>query len=82
MIETEETLVGHIDVSTVDIQPELQDIEVIPSEEVQTILPEENLDGFSQVVVQPIPDTYVVPTIENETLILSRGEVVEEGLIV
>lgn len=56
----------------VNVQPPLQDKEVTPSEEEQTVTPNVDKYGLSSVKVNPIPSQYIVPTgkitlTQNET---------------
>jgi hypothetical protein len=37
----------------------LYGIEVTPTKEIQNIVPEDNYDGFDEVIVNPIPDEYI-----------------------
>ena len=40
----------------------LQEKEVIPTKEQQQIVPDKNYDGLSKVIVDKIPDEYIIPT--------------------
>lgn len=46
----------------VEFEPLLQSKSVIPSEETQNIEADENYDGLSNVIVNPIPDEYIKPS--------------------
>lgn len=60
---------GDIDVTTfktarvgVYTPPTLQDKEVTPTKEIQTVVADENYDGLNNVTVKAIPDNYIEPT--------------------
>ena len=40
----------------------MQEKEVIPTKEKQEIVPDKNYDGLSKVIVDKIPDEYIIPT--------------------
>lgn len=40
----------------------LYGIEITPTKETQTITPEGEYDGFDEVIVNPIPDEYIIPS--------------------
>lgn len=42
--------------------PNLQDKEVTPTKETQNITSDENYDGLNEVIINAIPDEYIVPT--------------------
>ena len=53
-------------------EPELQNKTITPSETQQVVTPDSEFDGLSNVIVEPIPDEYIVPSgtldiIENGT---------------
>lgn len=73
MIEAKQILSGSIDVSTVKIQPELEDITITPTKE-QQIYTHENSDGYNKVKINPIPDEYITP---NGTLEISENGAVD-----
>ena len=54
MIESKYILTGEINVATQYIQPNLEELEVKSNDLKQVITPNENYDGFSQVIVNPI----------------------------
>ena len=65
------TNVGGYASANVNVQPNLQSKNAIPSEETQNITSDENYDGLSNVVIEPIPSEYIKP---NGTLdITSNG---------
>lgn len=47
--------------ANVNVAPLLEEKSVIPTKEVREITPDNNFDGLSRVIVQPIPDEYIVP---------------------
>ena len=49
----------------------LQEKEAIPTKEKQEIVPDKNYDGLSKVIVDKIPDEYIVPT--GEINIIDNG---------
>ncbi|MBE6156967.1 MAG: BspA family leucine-rich repeat surface protein [Firmicutes bacterium] len=59
--------------SSVTIEPvSLQEGNVIPNKEVQTLNPSDEFVGFSQVIVEKIPDEYVIP--EGNLNITKNGD--------
>lgn len=42
--------------------PNLCGIEVTPTKDYQNIVPEGDFDGFDEVIVNPIPDEYIIPS--------------------
>lgn len=44
------------------INSKLQELSITPSKEEQVITPNEDYDGFSKVIVDPIPNEYIIPT--------------------
>ena len=52
--------------------PYTQDKTIIPTKDEQTIMPDEGYNALSKVVVEPIPDEYIIPTGEIE--ITKNGE--------
>lgn len=46
----------------VNVQSKLQSKSVIPSKENQNIMADDNYDGLSNVIVEPIPSEYIKPT--------------------
>lgn len=47
--------------ANVNVAPLLEEKSVIPTKEVREIMPDNNFDGLSKVIVQPIPDEYIIP---------------------
>ena len=62
-----------------EIYPELEDLEVTPNELEQN-LKSEKYYGYNNVKVKAIPEKYVIPKVEGNTLILSRGNI-EGGVL-
>lgn len=57
----------------------LYSIEVTPTKAIQNVLPEGDYDGFNEVIVNPIPDEYVIPNLQEKTA-TENGEVTaDEG---
>lgn len=54
--------VGRIGTAVVDVEVNLQDKTVTPTEQTQTIEADAGYDGIDTVTVNPIPPEYVVPT--------------------
>lgn len=54
--------VARIGTAHVDVQPTLDTATVTPTEQTQTVTPQQGFDGLSEVVVNPIPSEYVVPS--------------------
>lgn len=50
----------------IEIYPETQSKTVTPTEQTQTILPDENIYALSQVTVNPIPNNYIEPQGQKE----------------
>ena len=50
----------------------MQEKEVIPTKEQQEIVPDKNYDGLSKVIVDKIPDEYIIPT--------GNIEIIENGI--
>lgn len=46
----------------------LQDKETTPTKEVQVVVADKNYDGLSKVIVNPIPDEYIIPNGELEII--------------
>lgn len=47
--------------ANVNVAPLLEEKSVIPTKEVREITPDNDFDGLSRVIVQPIPDEYIIP---------------------
>lgn len=69
--------VARIGVAHVDVQPTLGSETVTPTEQTQTVTPGQGYDGLSEVVVEPIPSEYVVPSGSVE--ITQNGETTVAG---
>lgn len=54
--------VARIGTAHVDVQPTLDSATVTPTEQTQRVTSGQGYDGLSEVVVEPIPSEYVVPT--------------------
>lgn len=50
------------------IPPILQDKTITPTKEIQNITSDENYDGLRKVIVNPIPDEYVIPKLETKSI--------------
>ena len=61
MIEERINVKGTVGLDTVKIYPITQEKIVVPTKEIQEILPDEKYDSLSKVMVKPIPDEYVIP---------------------
>ena len=59
-ISNRQKLSGKINISTIEIKPELEDITITPTKEQQTFT-HENSDGYDKVTINPIPDEYIIP---------------------
>ena len=83
MIETKNNIVGSIKSKlniagkinkTIEyISPNNQKKSVIPTKEIQEITPDEKYNGLSKVIVDKIPDEYIIP--KGEINITENGEV-------
>ena len=76
-ISSEQNIDGVVNKSVEIITPFLQEKTTTPTEETQNILPDENYDGLSKVIVNPIPSEYIIPTgtldiTENGTIDVSQ----------
>lgn len=59
--------------------PNLCGIDVTPTKDIQNIVPEGDYDGFDEVIVNPIPDEYVIPNLQEKTA-TENGEITaDEG---
>ena len=47
--------------ANVNVAPLLEEKSVIPTKEVREVTPDNDFDGLSKVIVQPIPDEYIIP---------------------
>lgn len=63
------------------VKSKMQEKNVIPNEVQQVVLPDSEFTGLSKVIVEGIPQDYVKANVENETLMLNRATVVEDGVI-
>ena len=83
MIKTKNNIVGNIKPKlniagkinkTIEyISPNNQEKSVIPTKEIQEITPDEKYNGLSKVIVDKIPDEYIIP--KGEINITENGEV-------
>ena len=83
MIETKNNIVGSIKPKlniagkinkTIEyISPNNQEKNVVPTKEIQEITPDEKYNGLSKVIVDKIPDEYIIP--KGEINITENGEV-------
>ena len=60
MIRAKGTLVGSLNVSERKVYPELENLELIPTEEKQ-VFSHEDTYGYDKVTLEPIPDEYIIP---------------------
>lgn len=60
-INTSQSLTGELNKTTEYIQPALQEKEVTPTKEKQTITADKGVYGLSKVIVDKIPDEYIIP---------------------
>lgn len=47
--------------ANVNVAPLLEEKSVIPTKKVREVTPDNDFDGLSKVIVQPIPDEYIIP---------------------
>ena len=83
MIETKNNIIGSIKPKlniagkinkTIEyISPNNQEKSIIPTKEIQEITPDEKYNGLSKVIVDKIPDEYIIP--KGEINITENGEV-------
>lgn len=57
----------------------LYSIEVTPTKAIQNVLPEGDYDGFDEVIVNPIPDEYVIPNLQEKTATENGDVTADEG---
>ena len=60
-ISVKESLTGELTFGTKNVYPSLTDLEVTPSEEVQTFKHEDSY-GYDNVIVNAIPEEYIIPS--------------------
>lgn len=60
MIRAKGHLVGSLNVTERPVYPELENLDVIPTEE-QQVFSHQDSYGYNKVTVEPIPDNYIVP---------------------
>ena len=61
MISVKGNLTGKLNTTYTKIYPELENLTVTPSEEQQKFIHEDRY-GYDKVVVNPIPDKYIIPS--------------------
>ena len=61
MISVKGNLIGKLNTTYTKIYPELENLTVTPSEEQQKFIHEDRY-GYDKVVVNPIPDKYIIPS--------------------
>ena len=66
-------IAGKINKTIEYISPNNQEKNVIPTKEIQEITPDEKYNGLSKVIVDKIPDEYIIP--KGEINITENGEV-------
>jgi hypothetical protein len=66
-ISVKESLAGEINNGVKVISPSLTDLEVTPSKDVQTFKHEGSY-GYDNVTINPIPDEYIVPSLEAKVI--------------
>ena len=79
IVANEELDIGNVEIDVMKIYPELEDIEIIPDIEEQSF--KSTKYGYNEIKIKPIPDEYVIPKVIEKTLVLSRVNVQEGGLI-
>lgn len=78
-VSNKSVLSGKVSNATVEVYPELENLEVSPSIEEQNFKAE--LYGYDNVKVKAIPEDYMKASVVEKTLVLSRGGV-EEGVVI
>ena len=54
------------------ILPQLEDLEVIPTKEQQTFQAE-NSYGYDKVIVEPIPEEYIIPKLQDKNITINEN---------
>lgn len=67
MIEAKQSLTGELTFGTKNVYPSLIDLEVTPSKEKRTYKHEGSY-GYDNVVVNSIPDEYIIPSLEAKVI--------------
>ena len=78
-VSNKNVLRGKVNNATVEVYPELENLEVTPSIEEQNFKSE--LYGYDNVKIKAIPEEYMKASVVEKTLVLSRGNV-EEGVVI
>ena len=72
MIRAKGNLVGSLNVSERKVYPELENLELVPTEEKQVFLHEDTY-GYDRVTLEPIPEEYIIPN--GEIQISENGKI-------
>lgn len=48
--------------ANVNVQPVTQSKTITPTKQTQNVVPDQNYDGLNEVIVNPIPDDYIIPS--------------------
>ena len=71
-VKSRQKLSGKLDISTIKIQPELEDITITPTKEQQTFT-HENSYGYDNVTVNPIPEEYIIPNLQDKSITITEN---------
>ncbi len=69
-------------IANVDVKPLLEEKSVIPTKEVREITSDDDFDGLSKVIVQSIPDEYIIPTGNIEIISNGNHDVREKATVI
>lgn len=72
-----QNLTGEINKNLEYVTPVLQEKIATPTKQTQNITPDENYDALSKVVVNPIPNEYIIPNYQTKNVTIVQNEVQE-----
>ncbi len=72
-----QNLTGELNKNLEYVTPELQEKIATPTKQTQNITPDENYDALSKVVVNPIPNEYIIPNYQTKNVTIVQNGVQE-----
>lgn len=72
-----QNLTGEINKNLEYVTPELQEKTITPTKQIQNVMPDENYDALSKVVVNPIPNEYIIPNFQTKNITIVQNGVQE-----